>query len=232
MDNVRLLSYLKVRQAIGWLGILLPLILIVGGSLGGHNILPSISDYYYSNMGTTFTGILFMVATFLFTYKGYNNNRTIFWGLLNDNHVTTLAAVFAITVALFPCGSVESECYGILIPTVESVVNAIHFAAAGALFFLLGIMSFYFFTASNKPLSEIKGTRKATRNTLYKYCAYVIWGCIFIMLVIKVGKLAENTNGIIRYYIFIGEIICLFAFGLSWLVKGDMLLNDKKEEKD
>lgn len=229
MDNVRLLSYLKVRQAIGWLGILLPLILIVGGSLAGHDILPSISDYYYSNMGTTFTGILFMVATFLFTYKGYNNQYTVFWGLLNDNQITTLAAVFALIVALFPCGSIASECYGILIPTVQSVVNTIHFIAAGILFTLLGIISYYFFTASQKPKSEIVGTPKAARNKLYKSCAYIIWSCIALMLIIKVGKLAEHTNGLIRYYIFIGEIICLFAFGLSWLVKGDMLLKDKKE---
>ena len=49
-DNDLVLSFLRVRRAIGLLGFFLPAALIAYGLAFGGGILPSMSDYYYSPM--------------------------------------------------------------------------------------------------------------------------------------------------------------------------------------
>lgn len=94
-DNkkIRLLSYLSVRQTIGFLAILLPIALVCYSLLCGMPIENSISDYYYTNFGDVFVGILCGIAVFLFTYKGYEPNDVL---------ITNIASVTALCVAFFP----------------------------------------------------------------------------------------------------------------------------------
>lgn len=225
MNPTSLISYLKVRQWIGFLGMALPFVLMIGGCLAGNTVLPSISDYYYSNMGTVFSGALFAVATFLLTYKGYDNSKSLLFGLFNDNTATNLCSFFAICVALFPCNTIYTTCCGEQISIIQETINLIHFVSAALLFTLLGAISFYFFTQSDKPKLELRNTRKALRNKIYKACGIIIWLSILAMGATKlmIGK----PTGIGDKYVLIGEIICLFAFGFSWLVKGETMLKDK-----
>ncbi|NPB31586.1 hypothetical protein G7L58_23860, partial [Shigella sonnei] len=64
-DNDLVLSFLRVRRAIGLLGFFLPAALIVWGIVFGHGILPSISASYYSPMREIFVGTLCANAVFL-----------------------------------------------------------------------------------------------------------------------------------------------------------------------
>ena len=57
-------SYLALRKAVGWIGILLPFILMFGVFLifKGEIIQESISHYYHTGMGDVFVGALCAVA--------------------------------------------------------------------------------------------------------------------------------------------------------------------------
>jgi len=55
-----IISFCTIRRAVGWLGIALPVVCYLGTLLLGNcDVLKaSISDYYYTIMGTTLVGIL------------------------------------------------------------------------------------------------------------------------------------------------------------------------------
>ncbi|MEM7514296.1 MAG: hypothetical protein AAF388_25445 [Bacteroidota bacterium] len=90
------LSYKELRRLVGLTGILLPVILVVGGLIAGNaKILPTISDYYFSNMGDVFFGILVAIGFFLYSYKCTKL----------DNWFANAAGIAAVTVAIFPTES-------------------------------------------------------------------------------------------------------------------------------
>lgn len=79
-----IISYLTLRKFIGFLGMGLPFILLIGGWWDfGEGIQSSVSAYYHTGMRNAFVGILFALGVFLMTYKGYD------WV---DNIFTTLAS--------------------------------------------------------------------------------------------------------------------------------------------
>lgn len=88
-------SYIALRRAVGWIGILLPYVLMLGIFLffKGEPVLKTISLYYYSGMRDVFVGSVCAIALFLIFYKGYTK-----W----DNWTGNLAGFFAIGIALFP----------------------------------------------------------------------------------------------------------------------------------
>ena len=88
-----LISFLTLRKAIGFLGISIPAVMIIGTfTIGGcTHVQNSISHYYYTVMGDVFVGFLISTGIFLITYKGYD---------LRDNIVSFLAGIFIICVAL------------------------------------------------------------------------------------------------------------------------------------
>ncbi len=57
-------TYLALRKAVGWIGILLPLVLILGMLLifRGDAIQKTISQYYYTGMRDVFVGALCAIA--------------------------------------------------------------------------------------------------------------------------------------------------------------------------
>ena len=91
-ESSYVISYLQLRKWVGWLGVLLPWVLLTGYYFLQRNCeLPhSISHYYYTLMGTYFTGTLCAVGLFLFSYNGYNDE---------DRITANFAAVCAVLVA-------------------------------------------------------------------------------------------------------------------------------------
>ena len=67
-------SYLALRKAVGWIGILLPFALMLGVILifKGEIIQESISHYYHTEMRNVLVGALCAVALFMFFYTGYD----------------------------------------------------------------------------------------------------------------------------------------------------------------
>ena len=211
------LSYLQLRKLIGFLGVLLPFVCIAGSFRFAHlEMQNSISMYYYSNMRDVFVGILTCISLFLITYQGYEPV---------DNVVTNITGIMGAGIALFPCGNPAwSDPVGIfMLP--NSTTNWFHLSSAAIFFILLAINSIWLFTKSDKPVR--KHSRKYYRNIVYRTCGIVILGCMGALIPVMIFCSADFMNQ--TYIILVIEIIMLFAFGASWLVKGGSLLKDEKK---
>jgi hypothetical protein len=57
--NELIVSYMLLRQVVGWIGTLLPIVLIVGNAISSTTPRPgSMSGYYYTDMRNVFVGAL------------------------------------------------------------------------------------------------------------------------------------------------------------------------------
>ncbi len=212
------ISYMTFRKAIGWLGVLLPFVLVIGTLLLGScsGIQYSISHYYYTIMGDVFVGTLCCLGLFLLTYR-YEKM---------DNIASNIAGVFAICVAFFPTTDISTDCsFRCLTPLSTSLchIRTIFYFISAAIFLVtLACISLFLFTKTNK---SNPAPRKKVRNIIY-----IIWG---VTMLVSVGAVAlisfspAMQSALARYhYIFWGECLALWAFGISWLIKGEVLLAD------
>lgn len=218
-DNPLLISYMSLRQIVGLLGILLPILLILGAYYYGDCsiIQSSISDYYHTKMRNILVGVLCAVALFMFTYKGYDKK---------DSIAGNLACIFAIGIAFFPTEvDTLSECAEQCI-FYENWVNTAHFVFATLFFIVLIYFSLFLFTQSNTPKS-LQKTPKRKRNTTFHICGYIMIVCVllialyFFVLKEKFPELKHLDP------VFWLETIALWAFGISWIVKGQLIFKDK-----
>ncbi len=217
--NPLVISYLTLRRTLGILGVAFPVILVAGSMISGHctEIQNSISSYYHTNMRDVFVGFLCAIALFLFAYKGYDKR---------DNIVGDLACLFALGVAFFPA-SVEppfTECISHEIE--KGFTGTLHLISAGLLFLSLAYFSIVLFTRKESEPTK----QKKKRNKIYRICGYII-----IVSVVLSGlneKFLEEYLFNLQQYkpVFWLETIALWAFGLSWLTKGNVLFKDINKE--
>ena len=229
--SVELLSYMRMRKTIGWLGMLLPFVLLFGNYFLNHggffnndwfvqinedysyqnqgSFKNSVSHYYYTTMGEIFTGTLFAVGLFMVCYKGHPK-RDEDKGF-SDNVMTNLAGLFAMGVAIFPTTArfpLQDNLRSFI--STGSVGN-IHYIFAGLFFFTLAVMSMVNFRRSKEPGRFGKGPD----DPFFLTCGIIMLACL--ALVPTLGRL----ESIERFHTtFILEAIALIAFGLSWLKKG------------
>ena len=196
-----LVSYRTLRRVVGLLGVTLPIVLAVWGFaiVGNIQLQPSISDYYLLRTRDAFVGVLFTIGWFLFTYRGYDRR---------DDTAGNLACVFALGVALFPNSGSRGE-------------HVVHVASATALFLVLAYFSFFLFTLSDgAPTPE-----KLVRNRIYRTCGVLIVLCVAAA---ATGSQFLGTTALpVVSPLFWLESAALWAFGVSWFVKGETIFNDK-----
>lgn len=207
-DQNLIYSYLALRKAVGWIGILLPFALMIGLFLlfRGERIQDSISQYYYSKMRNVLVGALCSIALFLFFYRGYDNWKNLNW----DRIITNAGGILAIGIAFFP--TTEKG------PT--DLIGSIHLICASLFFILLACYSMFVFT--RKAPTPTK--QKLVRNTIYFVCGIImIISLIAILVYFKFFETEESQSS----FVFWGETVALIAFGISWLTKGGALYPDK-----
>ena len=203
-----LVSYRTLRRVIGVLGVSLPVVLLVLGSLTARRleVADSISDYYHLHTHLVgardvFVGVLWGIAWFMFAYKGYDPA---------DDRAGDWACAFALGVALFPTGHAGWQ--GIAHP----------WSAAG-LFLVLAYFSYFLFTKSASEPS-LQSPEKRTRNRVYRVCGVLM---ITFVGAIGVSYLPYFEGARVGYnVVFWMESAALWAFGASWFVKGETLWRD------
>lgn len=213
----RLITYQSLRKAIGYMGIGLPAVLLLGIVTIGKcpSILDSISHYYYSIMGTFFTGTLFAVALFLIAYRGYTTE---------DNIFTNLAGGMALCIALFPTWNMAQKDCALFALPVNPLRSNVHMVAAGIFFSTLAYISIKLFTKTGGDMTP----RKKSRNLVYRICGYTIVVCIAGVALTSSGLIPKLEKALAPYHpIFWFEWLGLWAFGISWLVKGEAVLKDE-----
>lgn len=210
------LSYKRMRQAIGVAGMALPLgCYLVGLLFSGLGLQNSISAYYYTNVRDVFVGILVCVGLFLLAYKGPERI---------DNLATSVSGVAGIGIAFFPCyiEGKTAERSGVF-QIDPGVSDLLHFSFAGLFFILLALISLFLFTLSDKAKTPTK--QKGDRNKVYIGSGITILACLLSFLLLRVALGAERFNG--SPLIFWLEALMLLAFGISWLTKGETILRDR-----
>ncbi len=212
------LSYRALRRLIGILGIALPSINVGGGLLfADTQVLPSISMYYYSNMRDFLVGLLFLIGLFLLTYKGEK---------VLDLVVSSISGFFGLGIAIFPCQGTLDSTTGIGIFNLEAAFSdLLHFICAAAFFILLALNSLFLFTRNNSGRRTISPEKKK-RNVIYIVCGIVmsvsLLGILVCSLIFSESQMSDYK------VVLIGETLALFAFGISWLIKGETLFREHR----
>ena len=188
------INTLRLRAMIGWLGMLLPWIVV----LLVQYFPSSISATWYTNACTPFMIILGAASILLICYKGY----TMF-----DDIVLTCSGIAGLFICLFPCAirGISGEVGTFLIDIKTSA--KIHDASAIVFFGLLSYNSFFLFTKSSGEMTR----NKKIRNIIYRICGIGMIGSFALLLL---------PDFYIKIWLL--ETIALFFFGISFLTKADI----------
>jgi hypothetical protein len=201
------LSQQAHRQLIGYLGLLLPFLLygVAGlrhtGGLVPWRLLSSISAYYYTGAVAVFVGVLFALALFLLTYRGYK-------GVIADRVLGLIGGTAAIFVALFPTFAPQ--------PVVPPSwwypgMAKIHYVSAVALFVSFILFAIWLFRKSNVPRRADRPPDKRRRDDICLAC-----GIVMIVSVLWAASAMFTHAPIV-----VPESIAIIAFAISWLTKGE-----------
>jgi hypothetical protein len=202
-----ILSYLGMREAAGWVGLILPFALMLGSCLRSHPLESSISAYYFTPMAAWFVGSLWVIGFFMASCRGYDNR---------DEIAGRLAGVFALGVALIPVNICEVKsgwvhCRGLL-----------HWTCAALLFTILALMCLYLFRKADDPPNRT--SKKRLRDKFYVACGSAILICIGLIGVYSLLELFHCSLAAkldCYHPIFWLEAFCVWAFAIAWLVKGE-----------
>jgi hypothetical protein len=236
--NQLVINYLYLRKTVGWIGTLLPVILIAGNAIFFTTVLPdSMSSYYYTHMRNIFVGSLCALGVFLVAYAGYDE-----W----DRWITNIAGLGAIGVAFCPTKpTVCARCGPPDVPSLTSeqqIVGDIHLVFAMVAFLALGVMALRF--AKLPPTEEprprgllnwfraVLGFRlpgqpdpraaaEKRQDVIFRSCGTVIVVCV--VLAALSNLLPQSFKNDVPV-LFILEALAVFAFGVSWFVKGRTLV--------
>lgn len=210
MNNL-VISYLTMRKAIGILAFALPFMLIFGALMSGWAPMQtSFSAYYWTTANPIFVGMLVTMGVFLLSYNGYDKR---------DRLITSISGVAIILVALFPCEGGDSFLFGFLGSVGNNIV---HYISALITFASLGVMSYFQFTLGGKNPTPAK----LKRNKIYRACGLTIFGAIVVIAIVTLIPGAREFTDSFRLFFWL-EAVIVWAFGLSWLVKGETLLKDE-----
>ncbi len=222
--NELIISYMTLRKVVGWIGVLLPVVLLAGELAVFSGPIPaSISDYYYTHMRNVLEGSLCALGVFLLAYAGYDE-----W----DRWITNAAGLFALGVAFFPTSPPAGA-----LTAGQRVVGAIHMASAALTFIALAVMALRFAKTAGPPERPAglagrlrlglgfgapgpRTARKKARNVVYRACAIAILACLALA-----GAAALLPVPAWRHLplVYAFESLAIFAFGVSWFVKGGTL---------
>lgn len=221
-------AYLQLRQTIGWLGFLLPFILVIGVIIASNQFVVhyNISLYFFSHLHIVFVGVLCIVGILLVCYKSPIENNKL------ENILSSIAGFASFGVACFPTsydGYNPKALTYISVPEISEKMSTLHFIFAAIMFACFAIMCLITFKRSDKvPTSTLDIQKKNYRNNWYKACG---WGIIVSIVIIFIIYLIDDEVKKIAatyYTTIIFETTSLVFFGSSWIVKGSQYWADSK----
>ena len=203
-----IISWLELRRLIGFIGIVHPVLLYLGGVIiFSTGLQSSMSAYYYTGMRGVFVGLGFVIGFFLLSYKGYDKQ---------DRIVSAVAGGASIVVALFPAAPDFA-------PTdQQKLIGIVHVISA---FIFLLALSYFCLMLFPKSGDATPTPAKLKRNRIYR-----VTGIIIILCLAFVGFYFIPTpfQALIKPYhpVYFAELISFWAFGAAWVVKGEAILGD------
>jgi hypothetical protein len=223
-DRAYTSSYRTMRLVVGFLGVTLPIALIIGeaGFLkGGVHVRGSLSAYYHTSMRDIFVGGLCVIGFLLATYLAGEWRTADFW-------VSLVGGIAVLGVVFFPkmrsglapeaprCGAdpTPAGCSFVQQALGESRTALIHGIFAVIFILALATMSGLFALSevrlANGRMSGIRGRKSRVMFVVYATSAAVI---------LIAGVYAFFGFGIWELTrLYIGEVTSVVAFGVSWIL--------------
>lgn len=199
-----MINTIRLRCTIGWLGMLLPWMVLILSLAYGYDFPRSISQtYFFEPCITPFMIILGSAGLLLFSYKGYDKQ---------DDIVCTLAGLFGLGVCIFPTNVSALLDADQLVGTfqiVDNISGLIHNISAGLFFGLLAYNSLFLFTKSGGNMTK----NKKKRNIIFRICG--------IGMIASFIALIPSTIFGWRSGVWAIEAVTLIFFGISWLTKAN-----------
>jgi hypothetical protein len=204
-ENPKIISYMTLRKVVGFLGIFLVPVVVLGSLILDHppQIQISVSAYYYTSMRNEMEGIICGIALFLLSYDGYTRQ---------DSIVSKLAGLFALGIAFLPTSDTAAK---------SDIVSILHYTTSGIFFALLSYMSIFLFTKS----AGNETRQKKQRNRVYRVCGIIMAASVAGIPIDGIAAIHEKI--IFLKPTLILETLALVSFGISWLTKGEFILKDK-----
>lgn len=201
-------SYIALRRSVGLIGMSLPLVLPFLTLVVFDEKLPSsVSGYYHTAAGNILVGAMCAIGVFMLYY----NFAPI------DNWVSNVTGVSAIIAGIVPTARF-SDAKGLVF-----TASVVHLISSAILFITLAIFSLFLFTRTN--LAGFSSPAKKERNIVYQVCGWVIVLCLVLAVLVPFALDKEVIRELKP--IFWLESVAIFAFGVSWLVKGGWLFRDQ-----
>ncbi len=224
-DNIWLTSQNTLRKLIGILGMSLPALLFLTLLINDRYTTPlySISHYYFTRACSIFVIIVSLLAVFLLIYKGKGRA---------DFYLSSVAGLFALCLIIFPTDNISKICQDAKNPFSLTVMRdslfRAHFHYISAAIFLscLAALSFFVFTKSDKGPTD-RGRQKRRRNRVFRVCGIIMVLAILAILANFLKWISDEA--FLKYHLtFWMETIAIESFGISWLVKAEVILKDSR----
>lgn len=213
-DKDFVVSYLTLRQMIGWAGLVMPFAVRLGAFVfEGIHSTESISAYYYTGMRDVFVSTLVLTGALLACYRT---------PALRDNVVATITGLAAIGIGLFP---MDREYAAEILQHFPAMREGLCYQNTGivgyhfifvATFFALSTYLVYFRFRAFTP--DLPTREKLMRNQVYRAC-----GVAMAIAFVTIGALALTHK---ETSIFWPETLAVVAFAIAWLVKGRIVLKE------
>ena len=217
-------SYVGIRRAVGFSGLLLPVVLGPGGWLLGVPFQDNISSYYHTPMRDVFVGTLCAIGVFLFCYRGHD------WA---EDWTANFGCISALGVAFCPLDAGAD-------PLLQrSVTGWLHTLSGGVFFLTLAFYSIVHFPRSRfrllpmplfggeddaPPADPVEARRDRQRDLIYRGSGVVIlmsllaMGGYLLLLPTRYVRICDRWNAL-----FWLEWTALWAFAAAWLTKGRVI---------
>jgi hypothetical protein len=200
------LSSLSIRQGVGAIGLLLPLLLgPMGWLVWGIEIQDNMSQYYHTALRDGFVGAMCAVGIFLFCYRGYD------W---IENWTANFGCLSALGVALFPLDANRDPL------DQRSLAGYLHLVSGAAFFLTLAFYSLYHFP-SHQPEKRERAPHEAQRDFIYRTSGLAILFSLAAMgthLFLVPTEWKHRLND--YHFLFWMEWLATWAFAAAWLTKG------------
>jgi hypothetical protein len=219
------ISQNRLHLLLGFLGLALPLVVVIWGWVLSGSVQDSISDYNRLRTREAYQGILLAIGCVLISYRGYDPL---------EYFASHLAGVFAIVVAFFPN---------------SGVLGPYHFISATGLFLMLSFFPLFVWTKTGREPQNIRQSltsmfrlnspfatagisrRKRIRNIIYVICGFIILAGIVLAGASDIFW--QDTPFFALKPVLLFEWMMIWAISIAALVKGGALpfLKDKTPSK-
>lgn len=200
-------AWLSTRLAVGVLGLVMPVILLLGNAwmaTTGDTVRGSLSAHYHSSgVRDVFVATMVVTGGFLITYRVFEKS----W----ENALTVLAGLAGIGVALFPTWRDDRPKQSLTdwqLKLTEPVSARIHLVCAVTFIVALAVVSLIF------------ARRDVEESLTHRYRGWYLAIGWAMLATVGVGLVLKAAGVTPQYGLLVAEIICTWLFGTAWLLKG------------